>query len=107
MKVIQSPPNLVSIPNHISNKQLAQLETEYIKSLPRNGKITLLLDEPEKALSIPKQVELFDVLVKLSDNFQLIIATHSPFILGYKKANIIDVTPGYMKECKGLIKKYF
>jgi len=43
----------------------------------------------------------------LSDNFQLIIATHSPFILGYKKANIIDVTPGYMKECKSLIKKYF
>lgn len=106
MKVIQNPPNLIHIPPYINNKTLAQLEVDYIKSLPRNGKITLLLDEPEKALSIPKQVELFDVLMKLSDNFQLIIATHSPFILSYKKANIIDVTPGYVKECKGLIKKY-
>lgn len=104
MKIVQNPPNLMVVPNNIVDKKLAQLEVDYIKSLPRDGKITLLLDEPEKALSIPKQVQLFDTLVKLSEHFQLIIATHSPFILDYKKANIIDVTPGYIKECKSLIK---
>jgi len=67
-------------------------------------KITLLLDEPEKALSIPKQIELFDVLIKLSEHFQIIMATHSPFILEYKKANLIDFTPGYAAECRKLIK---
>lgn len=105
MKTIQSPPNITVVPPYINNKTLAQIEVDYIKSLPRDGKITLLLDEPEKALSIPRQVELFDVLVKLSDHFQLIIATHSPFILDYKKANLIDVTPGYIKECRALVKK--
>jgi len=72
--------------------------------LPRDGKITLLLDEPEKSLSIPKQIELFDVLFKLSDHFQIIMATHSPFILHYKKINLIDFTPGYAKECRTIIK---
>jgi energy-coupling factor transporter ATP-binding protein EcfA2 len=105
MRVIQEPPQLNIVPPYILNKELANIEVQYIQSLPRNGKITLLLDEPEKALSIPKQIELFDVLLKLSEHFQLIIATHSPFILSYKKANIIDITPGYVKECKTLIKK--
>lgn len=104
MKTIQNPPNLLVVPPYISNKALAQIEVDYIKSLPRNGKITLLLDEPEKALSIPKQIELFDVMMKLSDHFQIILATHSPFILEYKKANLIDITPGYVKNVKQIIK---
>jgi len=104
MKVIQQPPNLLVVPPYINNKALAQLEVDYIKSLPRDGKITILLDEPEKALSIPKQIELFNVLIQLSEHFQVIIATHSPFILEYKKVNLIDITPGYIKECKTLIK---
>jgi len=32
------------------------------------------------------------------------MATHSPFILEYKKANLIDFTPGYAAECRKLIK---
>lgn len=104
MQVIQNPPSLLEVPPHIQNKDLAKLEVQYIKSLPRNGKITLLLDEPEKALSIPKQIELFDVMIKLSEHFQIIMATHSPFILEYKKANLIDISPGYIKQCRNLIK---
>lgn len=107
MKVIQYPPNLEVVPPNILDprmRELAKLEVAYIQSLPRDGKITLLLDEPEKALSIPKQIELFDVLVKLSEHFQLIVATHSPFILEYKKVNIIDISNGYVRECRNLIK---
>lgn len=104
MKVIQSPPTLDVVPQYIIAKDIASIEVQYFQSLPRDGKITLLLDEPEKALSIPKQIELFDVLVKLSEHFQLIVATHSPFILSYKRVNLIDITPGYIKECRNLIK---
>lgn len=104
MKVIQHPPNTLIIPPNVHNRDDAQMELEYFKSLPRNGKITLLFDEPEKSLSIPKQIELFKVLTQLSEHFQVIIATHSAFILDFKKVNIIDFTPGYMKEVTKAIK---
>lgn len=104
MSIIKDPPDLSIVPSYIMSKDLAQLEVEYIKSLQRDGKVTILLDEPEKALSIPKTIELFDVLVKLSQHFQIIMATHSPFILEYKKINLIDFTPGYVKDCRQLIK---
>jgi predicted ATPase len=104
MKIIQNPPDILQIPGNIINKTLAQLELNYLMSLPRNGKITLLFDEPEKSLSIPKQIELFRVLTQLADHFQIIIATHSAFILDFKKVNLIDFTPGYSKLVKDAIK---
>ena len=58
----------------------------------------------EKSLSIPKQIELFRVLGELSAHFQLIIATHSAFILDFKGANIIDFTPGYIKEVRDALR---
>ncbi len=104
MQIIRNPPDLNIIPNEIVNKALAQLQVNYINSLPKNGKMTLLLDEPEKALALPKQLELFETLFKLSEYFQVIIATHSPFIL-FENANIIDMEVNYSKTCKDLIKK--
>ena len=105
MQVIQQPPSIITVPPYINDKGMAQWEANYIKTLPRNGKITLLLDEPEKALALPKQFELFEVLHKLSTHFQVIVVTHSPFILFFKDANIIDMRDGYSKICKDLIKK--
>lgn len=107
MQVIKTPPNLMVVPPQVQNKQLAQLEINYFMSLPRNGKITLLLDEPEKALALPKQVELFETIQRLSEWFQIILVTHSPFILSFKNVNIIDTVPGFSKVCKDLIRKQF
>jgi predicted ATPase len=105
MQVIQHIPNLTIIPADISDKESALSEVKYIQSLPRNGKSTLLFDEPEKALALPKQLELFNTLLTLSEHFQVIIATHSPFILFFTGANIIDVNPGYVNLCRSLIRK--
>lgn len=105
MQVIQNPPNLAVVPPDISDKQAAAAEIQYIHSLPRNGKIALLFDEPEKALALPKQLELFNTLLTLSEHFQVIIATHSPFILFFKGANILDINPGYANLCRNLIQK--
>jgi len=105
MQAIQHPPNLLVVPPTIQDKHRALMEVEYIKSLPRNGKITLLLDEPEKALFLPKQLELFNALQQLAKNFQVIIVTHSPFVLFLKDVNLIDLTPGSSKLCRDLIKK--
>lgn len=105
MQVIQHPPDLTKAPDFVHDKGAAMSEIAYIASLPKTGKMTLLLDEPERALALPKQRELFDMLVDLSKQFQIIIATHSPFVLFVKGANIIDINEGYADECRNIIKE--
>ena len=88
-------PELVSQSGHKDE----ELEVQYIKSLKKTGRVTLLLDEPERALSLPKQMELLKTLNEFSKDFQIIIATHSPFVLFHKGANLIDMEEGYSKKC--------
>lgn len=98
-----SPPDFTKdLPNH---HPVEKAEVSYIESLPRNGKITIMLDEPEKSLSIPKQIELFDLLKSFQDKFQIIISTHSPFILFQKDIKIFDMEDGYIDTCKNIIKE--
>lgn len=105
MQIIQNPPNLTVVPEYVFDKNSAMFEVAYLASLPKNGKPTLLFDEPERALALPKQKELFDLLLDLSKTFQVIIATHSPFVLFVKGANIIDINNGYADECRDIIKE--
>jgi len=52
-----------------------------------------ILDEPENSLSPKKQIELMGVIedaVRFG-NFQFIMSTHSPFLLGMKNAKIYDL----------------
>ena len=60
-----------------------------------------LLDEPEAALSIQKQLNflaiLHDILTK-HKKAQFIIATHSPIILSYPNAQIFEFKDGYITE---------
>lgn len=105
MQMLQQPPNLSVVPEWIMQKETAMHEVNYIKSLPNYGKITLLFDEPETALSVPKQHQLFDTLETLSKTFQIIIATHSPLILFRSGINLIELTDGYSKECKDIYKE--
>lgn len=79
-------------------------EAQYIQTLPRNGKVTILLDEPERALSLPKQLELFKILEEMSDKYQIIIATHSPFVLFNLESKIFDMETGYSEKCIGIFK---
>jgi len=98
----KNPPNLIDPPTpHIAHIA----ETEYIRSLPRTGRVTLLLDEPERALSVPKQMELFKLLEKMSDEYQIIVATHSPFVLFGTKCKLYNLQPGYDEECKKIFRE--
>lgn len=106
MQLIKNPPNLTTIPpDIITDKEYAQLEINYIKGLSRNGKMTLLLDEPERGLVLPRQLELLNVFQTLANHFQVIVISHSPFVLFNKGVNVIDMVEGYAKTCKDLIKK--
>lgn len=97
--MLKTPPNLKELPPNADGNQQQQAELAYFRRLPGGGKITLLLDEPERALSVPKQIEMFKLLEKMSDEYQIIIATHSPFVLFNIEANFINLEPGYDKKC--------
>ncbi|WP_379133467.1 AAA family ATPase [Paenibacillus sp. sgz500958] len=58
-------------------------------------KAIYLLDEPEAALSPARQLALLRIIKDLEREAQFIIATHSPILLGYPDAKILnfDVQP--------------
>jgi hypothetical protein len=81
---------------------------DYVKTLPRNGPITLLLDEPDRSLSIPVQCDLWTVAVpQWATRAQVIVAAHSPFCLAAPGANIIDCVSGYREHCLDALKTSF
>jgi len=53
-------------------------------------KAIYLLDEPEAALSPARQLALLRIIKDLEQEAQFIIATHSPIILGYPNAQILN-----------------
>jgi len=53
-------------------------------------KAIYLLDEPEAALSPARQLALMRIIKDLEKEAQFIIATHSPILLGYPDAQILD-----------------
>lgn len=88
-------------------QETRQKFADYVKTLPRNGPITLLLDEPDKCLSIPVQYDLWATAIpQWAVNVQVIVATHSPFCLMAPGANIIECVSGYLNDCKTVIKEF-
>ncbi|QOS77677.1 AAA family ATPase [Paenibacillus sp. JNUCC31] len=63
-----------------------------------NSKGIYLLDEPEAALSPARQLSLLRILYDLSDHSQFIIATHSPILLGYPGADILNFDDSRIQE---------
>jgi len=68
-------------------------------NIDENGPPTILLDEPGRSLSIPRQAELWHILAN-QERFQIIVATHSVFALYLMGAKYLDVKPGYLAECR-------
>jgi predicted ATPase len=53
-----------------------------------------IFDEPEAALSPTRQMEFLKLLKHIEEtgNAQIIIATHSPFLMAYPNANILEIS---------------
>lgn len=66
------------------------------------GQKTVLLDEPEANMSVLNQIQIWLFLHRVAKegNFQLIVATHSPFVLSFKEAHYVDLVKGYLDECR-------
>ncbi|WP_182103078.1 AAA family ATPase [Niallia taxi] len=65
-----------------------------------NGQAIYLLDEPEAALSPQRQLTFIRILHDLVEyeDCQFIIATHSPILLGYPNASILNFDGGTITE---------
>ncbi|MGL6064142.1 MAG: AAA family ATPase [Fusobacteriaceae bacterium] len=78
------------------------IRTLAIKMLEPENSI-ILIDEPELSLHPKWQQKIVEVYKKIGKNNQIIIATHSPHILGsVRKESIILLTRGERKEIKVL-----
>ncbi len=105
--LIASPPTMQSPPSVPSPQVRNALEDQkkYMQSLNSTGRCTLLLDEPERALSVPMQRDLFNMITEIGQFAQVIVATHSPFCLGIKQSNVIDVVPNYSTDTLEAVKQ--
>lgn len=63
-------------------------------------KAIYLLDEPEAALSPARQLALLRIIKDLEKDAQFIIATHSPILLGYPDAQILDFDTSPVAEIR-------
>jgi ABC-type transport system involved in cytochrome c biogenesis ATPase subunit len=87
-------------------KTCYQRQLDYINKLPKTGRQTLLLDEPERSLSVENQLMLWaETIPFLAQHCQILIASHSIASLFYDKANIIETTPGYVDKSRKLLNK--
>jgi hypothetical protein len=75
-------------------------ELAYWNSLPKTGPQTILLDEPERALSVVLQKTLFNEILPSFKDIQIILATHSLFCLKMENVNFIEFEPNYINQCK-------
>lgn len=74
-----------------TSKSCSDIFTSYIKSLPRDGKPTLLLDEPDKGFSVDTQSMFWNKFVPhLAKDFQLIVSSNSPFSLAFDVISLGD-----------------
>lgn len=78
-----------------------QSHGESFMSLVRHrfrGQGLYIMDEPEAALSVSRQMEFLALMHKLVQNkSQLVIATHSPILLSYPDATIYQISDDEIK----------
>lgn len=91
-EVTEGDPNYMQ---HYGGKSLhAQSHGESFMALFRNkfrGQAIYILDEPEAALSPKRQVQFLKVMriLELEGESQFIIATHSPILMAYPRAQLL------------------
>lgn len=87
-------------------KRSYQSQIDYYKSLPRDGGMTVLLDEIDRCLGIHNQMLFWKNYIPnlVKAGFQVIIASHSPFALSSKNAKWVEFEPGYYENSREALK---
>lgn len=78
---------------------------DYLNSLPRDGKPTLLMDEPDRSFDIEIQIQFWAKFIPtILKRYQVIVASHSILGAMLKVSNVIDFDPGYLAQVKDFMK---
>lgn len=89
LKVTSDDKEIISAQLSSGEKQLIILLTEAL--LQKSAETLFIADEPELSLHIEWQRKVVSSIIKLNPNAQIIIATHSPEIVGRYKLNTINM----------------
>lgn len=94
--------------NETWTRRFAQIDALLAAKAPTGPK-TLLFDEPESGYAMGWQAGLWKNIFSQVNpqEFQLIVATHSPFALRIPGANYIEMSPGYLQEAEVAIATLF
>lgn len=98
---IPAPESLLKKQFHESCQAQADFWKSELARIVGQERITVLLDEPDAHLEIPLQYLLLQRLIpNLSEMFQVILATHNPLVLQFKKTHFPDLNSSYLEEVK-------
>ena len=80
-------------------------QRNYFKSLPADGSMTILMDEPDSGLSIPNEHSFWKhIIPDLLKKHQVIISTHSRMVFNLPiDFNVIELTPNYWRQCSEIM----
>lgn len=93
--------------NDVWQRKLAVVQ-ERMQPRIEKGPLTVLLDEPETHFNFAWQEQIWAALIDTASrsDFQLIVATHSPFCLGIAGANYIEFDPGAVGAAELSLKRH-
>lgn len=103
--------NLKEVPDFLNIKHKTKIEEgycEYVNGLSKSGPITVLLDEPDRSLSVENQILIWMGIPKILKDYQVIIATQSmiPLLKEIPDINLIDMEAGYFEHSKKMLNAY-
>lgn len=110
--LLAPPPDIIKTlaPEYLKNSIRNDIQSRitYLEGLPRNGKPTLFLDEPDRSLSLPCQRNLFhEIIPDLAQKFQIICATHSPMCFHVPEGIYHDIKEGYIEKSQSIMRSMF
>jgi len=90
--------------NDVWQKRIDRVREVMLKASIPKGSRTILLDEPDRSLDIPLQVQMWWLASrKWSEKLQIIAASHNHLVLSLSNANIIETVPGYADRCRKIV----
>lgn len=112
LKVLNDAPDFkaVTVRDHMNDtwRECFQAQIDILAARPDNGRLTVLMDEPEKHLDLKTCKQLWEVVIPtLAENAQLIVASHHPCALVSKGAKWIESEKGNAKESLNIYKELF
>jgi len=86
------------------NREQQEWLLHYLEGNRKKGQPTVLLDEPDVGMDWPTKKLLWNLIRLSSVQKQYIIASHSIFAMQCRDANFIELKPGYLEECRQVVK---